>query len=100
VDTALACGALTGLPRVRMPFRRLLGPAVLVAIGIELLKTLGRLYVQHTEANPTYQLVAGSVGLLVFLNAANQLVLFAAALTATSTTGHPADLAVKGDDEG
>jgi membrane protein len=100
VNTVLACGALTGLPRVRMPLRRLLGPAVLVAVGLELLKTLGRLYVQHTEANPTYQLVAGSVGLLVFLNAANQMVLFAAALTATSTTGRPADLAAEGDDEG
>jgi len=92
VNTVLACGALTGLPRVRMPFRRLLGPAVLVAVALELLKTIGRLYVQHTEANPTYQLVAGSVGLLVFLNAINQMVLFAAALTATSEAGHPADL--------
>jgi membrane protein len=99
VNTALACGALTGLPRVRMPWRRLLGPAILVALGLELLKTLGRLYVQHTEANPTYQLVAGSVGLLVFLNALNQLVLFAAALTATSGAGHPADLAAAGDDQ-
>lgn len=95
VNTALACGALTGLPRVRMPWRRLLGPALLVAVGLELLKTLGRLYVQHTEANPTYQLVAGSVGLLVFLNAINQMVLFAAALTATSTAGQPADLATE-----
>ena len=99
VDTALACGALTGLPRVRMPWRRLLGPAVLVALGIEVLKTLGRLYVRQTEANPTYQLVAGSVGLLVFLNAANQMVLFAAALTATSGRGHPADLASEGSGE-
>jgi membrane protein len=97
VNTVLACGALTGLPRVRMPLRRLLGPAVLVALGLELLKTLGRLYVQHTEANPTYQLVAGSVGLLVFLNAINQMVLFAAALTATSTTGRPSDLAERDD---
>ena len=99
VDTVLACGALTGLPRVRMPVRRLVGPAVLAALGFELLKTLGRLYVQRTEANPTYQLVAGSVGLLVFLNAANQMILFAAALTATSDTGHPADLASDGGDE-
>jgi membrane protein len=99
VNTALASGMLTGLPRVRMPLRRVLGPALLVAVGLELLKTLGRLYVQRTEANPTYQLVAGSVGLLVFLNAVNQMVLFAAALTATSTTGRPADLAAEGDDE-
>ena len=61
--------------------------------GLELLKTLGRLYVQHTEANPTYQVVAGAVGLLVFLNVVNQLVLFAAALTATSHAGQASDLA-------
>jgi membrane protein len=97
VNTVLVCGALTGVPRVRMPLGRLLGPAVLVAAGLELLKTLGRLYVQHTEANPTYQLVAGSVGLLIFLNAVHQMVLFAAALTATSTTGRTADLAAEGD---
>jgi membrane protein len=93
VNTVLAAGMLTGLPRMRMPVRRVLGPALLVAVGLELLKTIGRLYVQRTEANPTYHLVAGSVGLLVFLNAVNQMVLFAAALTATSTAGRPADLA-------
>jgi membrane protein len=97
VNTVLAAGMLTGLPRVRMPVRRLLGPALLVAVGLEVLKTLGRIYVQRTEANPTYHLVAGSVGLLVFLNAVNQMVLFAAALTATSTAGRPADLAAEGD---
>ncbi|GAA0553357.1 YihY/virulence factor BrkB family protein [Paractinoplanes ferrugineus] len=92
VNTVLAGGMLTMLPRVRMPLRRVLGPALLVAVGLELLKTVGRIYVQRTESNPTYHLVAGSVGLLVFLNAINQLVLFAAALTATSTIGKPADM--------
>jgi membrane protein len=99
VNTVLAGAMLTGLPRVRMPLRRVLGPALLVAVGLELLKTLGRIYVQRTEANPTYHLVAGSVGLLVFLNAVNQMVLFAAALTATGTAGRPADLAATGDEE-
>ena len=93
VDTVLSIAMLTGLPRLRMPVRRVLGPALLVALGLELLKTLGRLYVQHTEANPTYQVVAGAVGLLVFLNVVNQLVLFAAALTATSHAGQASDLA-------
>lgn len=93
VNTVLSIAVLTGLPRLRMPLRRVLGPALLVALGLELLKTLGRLYVQHTEANPTYQVVAGTVGLLVFLNVVNQLILFAAALTATSRTGQVADLA-------
>jgi membrane protein len=93
VNTVLSMAMLTGLPRLRMPVRRVLGPALLVALGLELLKTLGRFYVQHTEANPTYQVVAGAVGLLVFLNVVNQLVLFAAALTATSHTGQVSDLA-------
>ncbi|MEU8819249.1 YhjD/YihY/BrkB family envelope integrity protein [Actinoplanes sp. NPDC048796] len=96
VNLVLACGALTGLPRVRMPWRRLIGPALLVAVAMELLKTIGGVYVRLTEANPVYQLVAGAVGLLVFLNAINQMFLFAAALTATSTTGRPADLAEHG----
>lgn len=95
MNTALACGALTGLPRIRMSWRRLLGPAVLAGVAIELLKTLGSRYVQATESNPVYQLVAGSVGLLVLLNAINQLLLFAAALTATSEAGRSSDLSVR-----
>ncbi|GAB2627857.1 hypothetical protein Aab01nite_81540 [Paractinoplanes abujensis] len=96
VNTVLACGALTALPRVRMSWRRLLGPALLVGVGTELLKTIGGVYVRLTEANPVYQLVAGAVGLLVFLNAINQMLLFAAALTATSAAGRSADLAEPG----
>jgi membrane protein len=93
VNTLLSIAVLTGLPRLRMPLRRVLGPALLVAAGLEVLKTLGRLYVQRTEANPTYQVVASAVGLLVFLNVVNQLILFAAALTATGTAGKVTDLA-------
>jgi membrane protein len=93
VNTLLSIAVLTGLPRLRMPLRRVLGPALLVAGGFEVLKTLGRLYIERTQSNPTYQVVAGAVGLLVFLNVVNQLVLFAAALAATATTGQVADLA-------
>lgn len=50
---------------------------------------------QRTEANPTYQVVAGAVGLLVFLNVVNQLILFAATLTATSDVGEVTDLAAR-----
>ena len=92
VNTLLSTAVLTGLPRLRMPLRRVVVPALIVAAGLELLKTVGRVFVQHVEANPTYQVVAGTVGLLVSLNIINQLVLFAAALTATSTTGAVTDL--------
>ncbi|WP_433796567.1 YihY/virulence factor BrkB family protein [Actinoplanes sp. CA-252034] len=93
VTTALAFGALAGLPRVRMSWRRLIGPALMTGVAVELLKTIGGFYVRAVEANPVYGLVAGSVGLLVFLNAVNQVLLFAAALTATSAVGRTVDLA-------
>jgi membrane protein len=93
VNSLLCSAVLTGLPRLRMPARRVVIPALIVAAGLELLKTVGRVYVQRTEANPTYQVVAGTVGLLVSLNVVNQLILFAAALTATSTTGAVTELA-------
>jgi len=93
VNTLVYMAILTGLPRLRMRLGRVLGPALLVAAGMEVLKTVGRLYVQHTEANPAYQIVAAAVGLLVFLNLLNQLILFAAALSATSTHGTVTDLA-------
>jgi len=93
VNTVLAIAALTGLPRLRMRVRRVLGPALFVAAGLEALKTVGRLYVQRTEANPAYQVVTGAVAVLVFLSLLNQFILFAAALTATSTRGPVTDLA-------
>ena len=93
VNTLLYIAILTGLPRLRMRLGRVLGPALLVAAGLELLKTGGRIYVQRTESNPAYQIVAGAVGLLVFLNLLNQLILYAAALSATSTNGPVTDLA-------
>lgn len=42
VNGRLSIAVLTGLPRLRMPLRRVLGPALLVAASLELLKTLGR----------------------------------------------------------
>jgi membrane protein len=95
VNTLLSIAVLTGLPRLRMPLRRVLGPALFVAAGLELLKTLGRLYVHRTETNATYLVVAGAVGLLVFLNVVNQLILFAATLAATSTFGQVTDLSAR-----
>jgi membrane protein len=92
VNTLLAGAVLTAVPRIKMRLRRVLGPALLVAAGLEILKTAGRLYIERTEANPAYQVVAGAVGLLVFLNVLNQLLLFAATLTATGSAGPVTDL--------
>ncbi len=58
-------------------------PALLSAAGFTLLRTLGVLYISRTQANPAYQAVAVSVGILLFLFYLNQLMFFSSALTAT-----------------
>ena len=93
INTILAAAVLSGLPRLRMGLRRLLGPAVLVSVGVQILTTVGRFYVNATQSNPAYHLVAGAVGLLVFLNVLNQLILFASALAATANAERITDLA-------
>lgn len=91
-NTVLATALLTVLPRLAMRPARVLFPAVWVAVGLELIKTVGRLYINRVEHNPAYQLVTGTVGLLVFLQLFNQTLMFAAAWTATSRRGKVTDL--------
>jgi membrane protein len=93
VDLILAAGLLTGVTRVRMPLRRLFPSALLIAVGLLALKTLGRWYITRTQHNPAYQVFAGAVGLLLLTYLFSQIVLFAAALAATSEFGTVRDLA-------
>lgn len=93
VDLVLGMALLAGVPRLRMSLRRLLPPALIFAVGLGLLKSLGKLYITRTEDNPAYQLVAGTIGLLLYMYLLHQLLLFAAALAATDTHGRAKDLA-------
>lgn len=79
VNTVLAAALLLAVPRLRMSRSRLRPVVLLVAVGITLLNTVGRYYVVRTERNPAYTVVAGAVGLLLYLYLLNQLVLFGAA---------------------
>jgi membrane protein len=93
VDLILAAGLLSGVTRIRMPLRRLFPSALLIAAGLLALKTLGRWYIARTQHNPAYQVFAGAVGLLVLTYLFSMIVLFAAALAATSEYGTVRDLA-------
>jgi membrane protein len=93
VNFVLAAATLVALPRMRLSLRRLWPSAVLVAAGIQLLNTVGTWFIGRTEHRPAYQLVAGTVGLLIYLYVLNQLILFGAALAATSRHGTVVDLA-------
>ncbi|MCO1595218.1 YihY/virulence factor BrkB family protein [Micromonospora sp. RHAY321] len=93
INAVLATALLVAVPRLRVSRSRLRPVVVLVAVGITLLNTVGRYYVVRTERNPAYTVVAGAVGLLLYLYLLNQLVLFGAALLATSSRGRVLDLA-------
>jgi membrane protein len=93
VNLTLASALLAAVPRLRLSPRRLLPAALVVAAGIQLLNTVGRLVIARSEQRPAYYLVAGAVGLLVYLYLLNQLIIFGAALAATSTGGTVTDLA-------
>ncbi|MEU5938443.1 YihY/virulence factor BrkB family protein [Micromonospora sp. NPDC047548] len=92
VNAVLATALLVAVPRLRMSRRRLRPVVLIVAVGITLLNTVGRYYVVRTERNPAYTVVAGAVGLLLYLYLLNQMVLFGAALAATSRHGRVVDL--------
>lgn len=94
VNTLLSIAVLTLLPRLQMPLRRVVGPAALIAVGLEVVKTVGGVVISRAEANPAFQIAAGTAGLLLFLLILNELILFAAALTATSRRGRVFDLAM------
>jgi membrane protein len=91
-NALLAMVLLQALPRVVMPLRRVVWASVAVAIGMELLKTVGRIYVLHVSDRPAYQAVTTAVGLLVFLYLFNVMMLLAASWTATSLRGKAIDL--------
>lgn len=93
VNTILTIALLSALPRLALPLKRVLAPALSVAIGLELLKTLGSIYIKSASSRPAYQAVGTAVGLLIFLYLFNQMLLFASAWTATSERGKAIDLA-------
>jgi membrane protein len=93
VNLVLAGAILVALPRLRLSWRRLAPAVLLVGIGIQLLNTIGKWFIARSEGRPAYQLVAGAVGLLIYLYLLNQLILLGAALAATSSRGTVVDLA-------
>ena len=92
LNLLMSAALLMLVPRVWVSWYRIVVPMVLVGTGLTFLTTLGRLYIAHTERNPAYRVAGTAVGLLLFLNLFSQLLLFGAALAATSTRGRIRDL--------
>ncbi|GAA3412001.1 YihY/virulence factor BrkB family protein [Streptosporangium vulgare] len=95
VNLLLSTALLTLPPRLRLSPRRVIGPALVITIGLELLKTIGQVYLNFSSASPAYQVVAGAVGMLLFLKLVNVLILFAASHATTSRHGTVIDLTTR-----
>jgi membrane protein len=92
INMVLASALLTAVSRMRLSIRRLVTPAVVIAVGIQILNTVGRMVITRTASRPAYDVVANAVGLLVYLYVLNQIILFGASLAATATAGTALDL--------
>ncbi|GIE27804.1 hypothetical protein Ait01nite_008490 [Actinoplanes italicus] len=92
VNMMLAAALLAAVPRLRMTARRMAPPVLQVGIGLLLLNTIGKTFVEIVQRNPAYGLVGSAVGALVYLYVFNQLLLFGAAWAATSPHGRVVDL--------
>ncbi|GIJ51149.1 hypothetical protein Val02_80350 [Virgisporangium aliadipatigenens] len=98
IDLVLASAVLAGVPRLRMTFRRLIPSALLVVVGFGVMKVIGRWFISRTQHNPAYEnfaAAAAAVGLLLFMYLVHHVILFAAALAATSVHGRVLDLATR-----
>jgi membrane protein len=93
VNLVLATALMVAVPRIKISRRRLRPAILFVAVGITLLNTVGRYWIGRAERNPAYTVVAGAVALLLYLYLLNQLLLFGAAIAATSGYGRVVDLA-------
>lgn len=72
------------LSGVDVPWRGLLGGAVVGGIGLTLLKVLGASLIAGTTENPLFASVALVVGLLAWLNLMSRIILLSAAWSANS----------------
>jgi membrane protein len=89
----LASALMGGVPRLHLPVRRLAPAVLFVATGITVLNTLGQEVIDRARENPAFTVVTGAVGLLLYLYLFNHVLLFGAALMATSPHGKVRDLA-------
>ncbi|WP_048876789.1 inner membrane protein YhjD [Saccharomonospora saliphila] len=75
---------LSQLPREKVAVRSAVRGAVLAAIGFEILKQVGGIYLSSVTGSPSGALFGPIIGLLVFANLVARFLLFVTAWTATA----------------
>lgn len=82
-DTLIFAWLFVRLPRRPVRYRSVLRGAVFAAVGYEILKVLGAVFISQVGSNGAYGTFAGIVGLLIWIDLVSRFLLFAAAWTAT-----------------
>jgi membrane protein len=83
-DTALFGFMFLRLPEPGARFRHVARGVFFAAVGFEILKSVGAIYISRTTHNPLYASFAVIIGLLVWVNLTAQLFLFSAVWTVTA----------------
>jgi membrane protein len=82
-DTLVFLWLLHVVPSTSHPLRRLLPGALFGAVGVEVLKLIGGVYLSVISNSVTAAVFGGGVGLLVWINLVARFAFFTAAWTAT-----------------
>ena len=90
VDVLLVWTIFRLVARPRVPGRALWSGAVLGGIGFELLKTLAFLLLAGTKGSPAFQAFGVALILLVWINYVTEVILYAAAWSATAVPAESA----------
>ncbi|PRZ35231.1 membrane protein [Antricoccus suffuscus] len=83
-DVLLFLYIIVTLPRQKLPFRAVLRGALFGAIGFEILKVVGTIYIPRVAASPAAGVFGAVLGLLVWINLMSRLMLVTITWTATS----------------
>ncbi|TVS98695.1 inner membrane protein YhjD, partial [Amycolatopsis bartoniae] len=76
---------LSRLPREKVTARSAVKGAIIAAIGFEVLKQVGSIYLASVSSSPSSAVFGPIIGLLVFANLVSRFLLFVTAWTATAT---------------
>ena len=83
-DVLLFLYLIVTLPRQKLPFRAVLRGAIFGAIGFEILKVVGTIYIPRVASSPAAGVFGAVLGLLVWINLMCRLMLVTITWTATS----------------
>lgn len=91
-DMVIFLWVIVNLPRRRIPYRAVVRGALLGAVGFEILKYVGTIYIALVTKSPAAGVFGSVIGLLVWINLASRFLLFVTAWTATSRSVLAAEL--------